>query len=134
MCEQSSPSEQIIRRSGVRIPESPPLHFLGAASYPADRGIKMHPIIETNRIELRKLGERYGALSVSVFGSMARGDATKDSDVDLLIEPGRALSGFDLGALLMDAQELLGRQVDIVTLSALHPLTRERVLAEAIRL
>ncbi|CAM8641617.1 COG1669 Predicted nucleotidyltransferases [Burkholderiales bacterium] len=94
----------------------------------------MHPIIETNRTELKQLGDRYGALSVSAFGSMARGDASADSDVDLLIEPGRALSGFDLGALLMDAQELLGRRVDIVTLNALHPLMRERVLAEAIRL
>jgi predicted nucleotidyltransferase len=94
----------------------------------------MHPIIETNRTELKRLGDRYGARSLSVFGSMARGDANTDSDVDLLIEPGRALSGFDLGALLMDAQDLLGRRVDIVTLSALHPLMRERVLAEAIRL
>jgi predicted nucleotidyltransferase len=94
----------------------------------------MHPIIEANRTELKRLGDRYGALSVSVFGSMATGDASADSDVDLLIEPGRALSGFDLGALLMDAQELLGRRVDIVTLNALHPLMRERVLAEAIRL
>lgn len=94
----------------------------------------MHPIIETNRTELKRLGDRYGVLSVSVFGSMARGDASTDSDVDLLIEPGRTLSGFDLGALLMDAQELLNRRVDIVTLNALHPLMRERVLAEAIKL
>jgi uncharacterized protein len=56
------------------------------------------------------------------------------AQIAILIEPGRALSGFDLGALLMDAQELLGRRVDIVTLNALHPLMRERVLAEAIRL
>jgi predicted nucleotidyltransferase len=44
------------------------------------------------------------------------------------------LSGFDLGAFLMDAQELLNRRVDIVTLNALHPLIRKRVLAEAIKL
>jgi predicted nucleotidyltransferase len=40
----------------------------------------MHPIIETNRTELKQLGDRYGALSVSAFGSMARGDASADSD------------------------------------------------------
>ena len=45
----------------------------------------MHPIIEANRTELKRLGDRYGALSVSVFGSMATGDASADSDVDLLI-------------------------------------------------
>jgi predicted nucleotidyltransferase len=94
----------------------------------------MHPVIESNRTQLRILGERYGLLSLSVFGSMARDDANANSDVDLLIEPGRALSGFDLGELLMDAQELLNRRVDILTLNALHPLMRERVLAEAIRL
>jgi len=94
----------------------------------------MHPLIESNRSQLRSLGERYGALRLSVFGSMARDDASANSDVDLLIEPGRALSGFDLGELLMDAQELLNCRVDIVTLNALHPLMRERVLAEAIQL
>ncbi len=94
----------------------------------------MHPLIESNRTQLRSLGERYGALSLSVFGSMARDDASANSDVDLLIEPGRALSGFDLGELLMDAQDLLNRRVDLVTINALHPLMRERVLAEAIRL
>ena len=52
----------------------------------------MHPIIETNRTELKQLGDRYGALSVSAIGSMARGDASADSDVDLLIEPGPVLS------------------------------------------
>ena len=94
----------------------------------------MHPLIESNRTQLRILGERYGALSLSVFGSMARNDASANSDVDLLIEPGRALSGFDLGELLMDAQDLLKRRVDVLTLNALHPLMRERVLAEAIKL
>ena len=94
----------------------------------------MHPLIESHRAQLRNLADRYGARSLSVFGSMARDDTNENSDVDLLIEPGRALSGFDLGAFLMDAQELLNRRVDIVTLNALHPLIRKRVLAEAIEL
>lgn len=94
----------------------------------------MHPLIESNRAQLKDLAERYGAISLSVFGSMARDDAGPGSDVDLLIEPGRALSGFDLGALLMDAQDLLQRRVDVVTLNALHPLMRDRVIAEAVKL
>jgi predicted nucleotidyltransferase len=94
----------------------------------------MHPLIESNRNQLRELAERYGARSLSVFGSMARDDASSDSDVDLLVEPGRALSGFELGELLMDAQDLLKRKVDVVTPNALHPLMRDRVLAEAIKL
>lgn len=94
----------------------------------------MHPLIESNRSQLRMIAERYGARSLSVFGSMARDDASADSDVDLLVEPGKALSGFELGELLMDAQELLNLKVDVVTLNSLHPLMRDRVLAEAIRL
>jgi hypothetical protein len=94
----------------------------------------MHPLIESHRAQLRGLADRYGARSLSVFGSMARDDANANSDVDLLIEPGRVLSGLELGAFLMDAQELLNRRVDIVTLNALSPLIRKRVLAEAIKL
>jgi predicted nucleotidyltransferase len=94
----------------------------------------MHPLIESNRLKLRAIAEKYGARSLSVFGSMARAEATIESDVDLLIEPGRSLSGFELGEILMDAQDLLKRKVDIVTVSALHPMMRDRVLAEAIKL
>lgn len=66
-----------------------------------------------------------------VFGSMARDEANDESDVDLLVEPAANSSGFALGALLMDAQDLLGRRVDVVTESSLHPMLRERVLHEA---
>lgn len=91
----------------------------------------MHPLIESHRDELRALARRHGIRSIKVFGSMARDDADASSDVDLLVEPGPDTSGFTLGALLMDAQDLLGRQVDVVTESALHPAMRARVLREA---
>lgn len=91
----------------------------------------MHRLIETHREELRTLAQRYGIRSIKVFGSMARDDADDDSDVDLLVETGPETSGFALGALLMDAQDLLGRRVDVVTREALHPAMRARVLQEA---
>jgi predicted nucleotidyltransferase len=65
---------------------------------------------------------------------MARDDARADSDVDLLVDVPPGVSAFVLGAMLMDAQDLLGRRVDIVTRSALNPALRERVLREAKRL
>jgi hypothetical protein len=90
----------------------------------------MHPYLEPHRLALRQLAQRHGLRSIRVFGSMARGDANAQSDVDLLVEaPG--VSGFALGAMLMDAQDLLGRKVDIVTTAALHPAMRERVLQES---
>jgi hypothetical protein len=58
-------------------------------------------------------------------------DADEDSDIDLLVDAPAGVSGFVLGALPMDAQELLARRVDVVTEAALHSLIRERVLCEA---
>lgn len=91
----------------------------------------MHPVIEAHREELRALARRYGIRSIKVFGSMARGDASAESDVDLLVETTPDVSGFALGSLLMDAQDLLGRRVDVVTPASLHPSIRARVLREA---
>jgi predicted nucleotidyltransferase len=91
----------------------------------------MHPLIEFHRRELLSLAARYGVTDVRVFGSMARGDADETSDVDLLVRPLPGTSLLDLGGLLMDAQELLGRRVEVVSEYALHPALRERVLKEA---
>lgn len=92
----------------------------------------MHPLIETHRDTLRAMAERHGVTNLRVFGSMARGDADETSDVDLLVLPLPGTSLFDLGGLLADAEELLGRRVDVVSERALHPLIRDRVLAEAV--
>jgi hypothetical protein len=83
------------------------------------------------REQILQTAAKYGAHNVRVFGSAARGDSAADSDVDLLVdlEPGRSL--IDVGALLMDLQDLLGRKVDIVTEQGLHWYIRDRVLREA---
>ena len=56
------------------------------------------------------------------------------SDVDLLVTLAPGVSGLALGGLLFDAEELLGRRVDVVTEGSLHPALRERVLADAVPL
>jgi len=94
----------------------------------------MHPLIETHRAALRALALRRGVTGVRVFGSMSRGDATDDSDVDLLVTLGPGTSALALGGLLVDAQELLGRRVDVVTEASLHPALRDRVIADAVPL
>lgn len=91
----------------------------------------MHPLIQAYRNDLKALALRHGLANISVFGSMARGDADADSDVDLLVDAPAGISAFVLGEMLMDAQDLLGRRVDIVTRAALHPAMRKRVLEEA---
>lgn len=84
-----------------------------------------------NRDEILQLAAKYGAYNVRIFGSVARGEADADSDVDFLVEmePGKTL--FDLGGLLMDLQTLLSRPVDVVTEKGLRSRIRERVLKEA---
>jgi hypothetical protein len=88
-------------------------------------------IIGDKREAILALAAKYGASNVRIFGSVAEGEANEASDVDFLVdmEPGRSL--FDLGGLLMDLQELLGRKVDLVTEPALHWYIRERVMHQA---
>ena len=86
------------------------------------------------REEILRIAVRHGARNVRIFGSVARGQAGKESDLDVLVdmEPGRSL--LDLGALLMELQELVGSRVDVVTEQGLRPRIRERVLQEAVPL
>lgn len=86
------------------------------------------------RTEILRLAERYRAGKVRVFGSVARGDNSQVSDVDLLVTPQPGCSLFDLGGLLEDLQELLGCPVDLVTEDGLKPRLRERVMREAVPL
>lgn len=94
----------------------------------------MHPLLETHRAELLAMARKRGVTAVRVFGSMSRGDAGNDSDVDLLVTLAPGVSALALGGLLMDAQELLGRRVDVVTEASLHPALRERVTLSAVPL
>lgn len=90
--------------------------------------------LKAKREEILGIAARHGARNIRVFGSVARGDARPDSDVDFLVdlEPGRSL--LDLGGFLMDLQDLLGRNVDVVTEKGLRERLRDRVLQEAIPL
>jgi len=71
-----------------------------------------------------------GATNVRVFGSVARGDDHRESDVDILVDPEPGRSLLDLGGLLMDLQRILGRRVHLVTEKSLYHLIRDDVLAE----
>ena len=81
---------------------------------------------------LRKLCERYGIASLEIFGSVARGDAGPDSDIDLLfsLKPGVRL-GWEIEDLTEGLSEILGRRVDLVSRRAIHRRMRDHVLAEA---
>jgi uncharacterized protein len=89
-------------------------------------------LLKRKRGRILEIARKYGATSIRVFGSVARNEDDEKSDVDFLVElePGRTL--FDLGGLLMELRELLGREVDVVTVRGLKERMRERVLKEAV--
>jgi len=74
----------------------------------------------------------HGVARLAVFGSVARGEATPESDVDLLVAFGRPVGLFGLVGLKEYLQGLLGRPVDLTTENGLRPAMRERVLREAV--
>ena len=90
-------------------------------------------LIREKREEILRLAQRRGVSKLRIFGSAGREEAGPHSDFDFLVElePGRTL--IDLGGLQMDLQELLGRKVDLVEQAALHPMIRDRILAEAVQ-
>lgn len=87
--------------------------------------------ITSKREEIARIAKQYGASNVRVFGSVARGNADDESDIDFIVDLEKGRSLLDLGGLLMDLQKLLGRSVDVVTEKGLRPRIRERVLREA---
>lgn len=91
-------------------------------------------IIGEKKNQILALAAKHGASNVRVFGSVAEGTADEHSDIDFLVDLEADRSLFDLGGLLMDLQQLLGRNVDVVTENGLHWYIKERVLSEAKRI
>ena len=86
--------------------------------------------LESNRGELRQMGVK----SLSLFGSLARDEATDHSDVDLLVEFDRPIGLFQFIRVQQYLQEVLGvDRVDLVMLDALHEELRDDILRDAIR-
>jgi len=80
---------------------------------------------------LDDLCRRYGIARLEVFGSVVRGEATADSDVDLLYELPRGVPGWGIADVQVEMSELFGRPVDLVSKRALHRDLRPVVLAQA---
>jgi predicted nucleotidyltransferase len=93
--------------------------------------VTLNALRAEQRDEILRIAARRGAHDLLVFGSVARGEANEDSDLDLLVtwEPGRSL--LDHAALVQDLQELLKIKVHIGTEKALHWYVRDRILREA---
>ena len=91
-------------------------------------------LIQEKRDEIYSIAAKHGAYNIRLFGSVARGEAGPDSDIDFLIDAGPTTSSWFPAGLILDLQEILGRPVEVVTEKALSPFIRDYVLHEAIAL
>lgn len=89
---------------------------------------------QMGRKTILAIAARYGARNVRVFGSVARGEAGDQSDLDLLVDLDSGRTLMDLGGLLMDLQAQLGMRVDVTTEGMLRKEIRNRILSEALPL
>jgi predicted nucleotidyltransferase len=99
------------------------------------RGLGIAEIIGDKRDEILRLAHKHGATNVRVFGSVARGEAGPESDLDLLVDwVYSRLSAWGGVGFELEVEELLGREVDVASESSLHWYIRDRVLQEAVAL
>lgn len=99
---------------------------------PTASSIVRTAIPEDLAVRVRALGARYGVQNIRVFGSVARGEAGEDSDIDLLVDYVPGHGGFAFVEFCDGVEKLLGRPVDVVTERSLHPRIRDRVLQQAL--
>jgi predicted nucleotidyltransferase len=88
--------------------------------------------LASHREAIRRIVAAHRSHNPRVFGSVAQGADTEDSDLDLLIDPTPATTLFDIGAIRHELLQLLGVRVDVLTPGALPEKFRHRVLAEAV--
>lgn len=91
----------------------------------------VNELLKEKREDILRIAARHGARNIRVFGSVARGEAAPDSDIDFLVEmePDRSL--LDRIALIQDLEDLLERKVHVVTENSIYWLLRRRILKEA---
>ncbi len=77
-----------------------------------------------------KVLKKHNVKKAAIFGSVARGEATEESDIDIVIEFEGRKSLLDLVDLKLELQELLGKKVDVITYNSINPLLKEQILNE----
>lgn len=94
----------------------------------------MNPSIafHAHRDAIRRIVEGHRARNPRVFGAVAQGSDTEDSDLDILVDPTQETTLFDIGAIRHELLQLLGVPVDVLTPNALPEKFRDTVLAEAV--
>jgi len=96
--------------------------------------IKRKIEIEKVKKEILPILRNNGVIKAGLFGSFVRGEAKRDSDIDILVKLKGRKSLLDLAGLEIKLEEEFGRRVDLLTYNSLHPLIREKILREEVRI
>jgi len=98
------------------------------------RSMTVTDLIKARRADILDAARRHGAHNIRMVGSVARGEAGAESDIDILVamEQGRSL--LDVIDLGHELEELLKMKVDVLTEGGLSPYLRDRIYAEAVAL
>jgi len=90
--------------------------------------------METNIAKIKKkvvpIFRKSGVVRSAIFGSVARGEAKKNSDIDFLVEFEGKKTLFDLAGLKITLEDALKKKVDVITYNALHPLLKDYILKD----
>jgi predicted nucleotidyltransferase len=98
-------------------------------------GLGIKDLLQDKRDEILAIAAKHGAYNVRVFGSVARGEATAESDIDFLIDYDRQrMSSWFPVHLIRDLEALLNRKVDVVSEKSLHYFLKDSILQEAVAL
>jgi uncharacterized protein len=96
-------------------------------------GIK--DLLSSHQSQILLIAEKHGASNVRIFGSVARGEANEDSDIDFLVDYDlEKITPWFPSGLLLDLEQLLNCKVDVATVDMLKDRIRDRVLQEAVTL
>jgi len=97
--------------------------------------IKIYELLKNKRSEILSIANQHGAYNIRIFGSVARGEETEQSDIDFLVDYDldKITPWFPMG-LIEDLEALLGKKVDLVTAKSLHYFIRDKIMNEAISL
>ena len=96
--------------------------------------MNIHEQLKARREEIQRIAAKHGVIRIRVFGSVARGEAQDDSDVDFLVDVQGPTTPWFPGGLVAELESLLGRHVDVVEADAIRTAIREIVLKEAVAL
>jgi hypothetical protein len=100
----------------------------------ADKRYGIKEVIGDKRDQIIAIAAKYGVVNLRVFGSVARGEATRDSDLDLLVEFTQPMSLFRIAAVQNEISDLIGREVDLIKETNLIPRARRTAEADLVAL